>query len=149
MNSDIMTAADAGVTDEQFERAKQAAADRVKRAFAEGGDLPPVAPSRLSEACQIVIDGAANASSPVQQRCCRVAATAAEEPAEEEVGEGGGRRVDERGTGNETEPQSPQVACLPTFVIAGTQKSGTTALAGKGKGKGKRLTKCYLTAPLT
>lgn len=30
-----------------------------------------------------------------------------------------------------------EVSCLPSFVIAGTQKSGTTALTGKRRGEGR------------
>lgn len=144
-----------GLNDAGIEEARLAATNAVREALRAPGSLPPPnTDAMIADSCDLRVEGL-----PLYhdkgQRCCKVgkvkpppgmARRALEEEEEEdgrEAGGGGGRggreggalpgvlRTERTGTAEE-----PEVACLPSFIIAGTQKSGTTALTGEGGGRG-------------
>ncbi|CAN0289197.1 unnamed protein product [Pylaiella littoralis] len=136
-------ARDMGLTSADIEEARAAATNTVREALRNPGGLPPPNPENMySSSCGVRVEGLPLYNSK-GQRCCK----SKEKPAAEEKtradgvprgrrvlpGEGGGGGEDALGgvLGTEgTGAVEEQVSCFPSFVIAGTQKSGTTALTG-------------------
>lgn len=123
-----------------------AATDAVREALRKPGDLPPRSiDGILSASCDLQVEGL-----PLYhdkgQTCCKAAQKppAQQEAHSKDNGPQGRRGLEAaEGEGGETLPGvlrttqraeaagGNEVACLPSFIIAGTQKSGTTALTGE------------------
>lgn len=138
-----------GLNDTEIEEARVTATDAVREALRKPGDLPPRnLDSMLSASCGLQVEGL-----PLYhdkgQTCCKAAQKPpAQQQAPSKDNEPQGRRGLEgagEGEGGETLPGvlrttqraeaggGNEVSCLPSFIIAGTQKSGTTALAGEAE----------------
>ena len=147
-----------GLTREEIAEIERGANDFVNEALQRPGDLPNPSPLKFySEACKVMVDGLPLIGSR-QQRCCNVADIQGLKRPDggvpellpgvglppkglhrdrllqaegREGGDGGlpAAVVKTEATGG---VKDEGLACFPSFVIAGTQKSGTTALAGKG-----------------
>lgn len=151
-----------GLTREEIAEIERAANDFVNEALQRPGDLPNPSPLNFySEACKVMVDGLPLIGSK-QQRCCNVAdIQGLKRPdggvsellagiglppkgphgnrlLQAEVGGERGGEGGERGVPAAVKTESTRgikdegLACFPSFIIAGTQKSGTTALAGEG-----------------
>lgn len=136
----------AGLSDGQIDAAGRAAALTANEALRKPGVLPPASPIELSPSCDLVVQGLPQIGSR-QQRCCKaldvpmgqggmaqgLGGARSAGGVQREGGEGGeggqlpgvleAQRT--RGSGG------TEAVCFPSFIIAGTQKSGTTALTGE------------------
>ncbi|CAM9557574.1 unnamed protein product, partial [Ectocarpus sp. 12 AP-2014] len=139
------SAAARGLNDAEIEEARVAARDAVREALRKPGDLPPRSiDGILSASCDLQVEGL-----PLYhdkgQTCCKAAQKPSAQQQAHSKGDGPqGRRGLEAAEGEGGEPLpgvlrttqraeaagGNEVACLPSFIIAGTQKSGTTALTG-------------------
>lgn len=140
---------------EEIEAARQAAETTVRQALHSDHGLPPADVERAyPDSCNVVVEGLPLVGTK-QQRCCKAPTPSRDGGSQGvplvpplQLPGGKGRKLDasEERRGDELpavlRPQrtgevgGQQVSCFPAFIIAGTQKSGTTALAGEGRGGG-------------
>ncbi|CAN0307808.1 unnamed protein product, partial [Hapterophycus canaliculatus] len=133
-----------GLSDAEIEQARLVATDIVKETLRKPGGLPsPSLDAVFSSACDLRVEGLPLYNSE-GQRCCKVEQMTSglnigpqgRRGLEEEEGEEGEGAEGEEAPlpgvlrTQRTEAVEGQVACFPSFIIAGTQKSGTTALTG-------------------
>lgn len=131
-----------GLTDEETDAAAQTAAKTVREALSKGGELPvPNPAAAFSQSCNVIVEGLPLYGTK-QQRCCTLPST--KKKGDAGASKGGYKRdleEDEKARENalprvlQTQRtgsmDGKEVSCFPSFIIAGTQKSGTTALTGK------------------
>ena len=137
-----------GMNKIEIANAVRAANEAVMEALRGPGEIPNPSPEQYySEACDVILKGLPLIGSR-QQRCCKMDKVQAlkvggvppgmvtprkfpnrDRNLEAEEGEGGLPAV-QKTEGTES-VRGGELACFPSFVIAGTQKSGTTALAGE------------------
>ena len=137
------------LTADEVSLAKSAAENVVNEALASGKGLPtPDVEMVLPGACNIVVQGLPLVQ-PKRQRCCKAkdllgGGLPGQPPLLPPPPEEGGSRAVEEGDmdGKMGLPgvlrmqqaggvSEQEVTCFPSFIIAGTQKSGTTALTGE------------------
>lgn len=144
-----------GLDKDEVEAARVAATLAVREAMRGPGNLPPPSPEAyLSQACGVRVKSSLPLYHNKGQRCCKAsqlpqpgapgASPVKDSLALADGGTGLGLGEDGAGGGPQ-EVALPgvlrgqrtgaagdqEVSCFPSFIIAGTQKSGTTALTGK------------------
>lgn len=145
-----------GLDKDEMEAARVAATLAVRKAMKTPGDLPPPSPEAYySQTCSVRVESSLPLYHNKGQRCCKASqlpqpGAAAALPGigvlASERGGGAGLGLGEDGAdGGAQEGALPgvlrgqrtgaaggqEVSCFPSFIIAGTQKSGTTALTGE------------------
>lgn len=136
------SAAAKGLSEAEIEEARLVAINAVKEALRKPGGLPPPSPDSIfSSACNLRVEGLPLYNSK-GQRCCKVD----QMTSGLNIGPQGPRGLEGEDGGGEGEGtplpgvlrtqrtgavEGQEVTCFPSFIIAGTQKSGTTALTGE------------------
>lgn len=142
-------AASKHLTPMEVDEAEAKAVEFVNQVLASGKGLPqPNVEAVLPATCNVVVEGLPLVH-PKQQRCCKAkdvsggplglqppppAVKAWGMESEKENAPDGGMVLPGVLRGEKTgDVREQEVSCFPSFIIAGTQKSGTTALTGEPK----------------
>lgn len=122
----------------EIDEAETKATEFVNELLASGQGLPqPNVDAVLPSTCNVVVEGLPLVH-PNRQICCKAKGLSRGmmglQPPEGEVGDApdGGVVLPGVLRGENTgDVREQEVSCFPSFIIAGTQKSGTTALTGE------------------